>query len=158
MRTITIVGIIAAFLIILVSIFTYTSDVAAISEVEIQLEGIDKIKTTLHNVTLTTKMNISNPTGRTIQDLSSTFDIYVGDTKIGSGTFQGVTINPQSSTKATTEILITSKELLHSGIDYFYNLLGGKETTVTIDGTMNSTIFFGLTQTTQEFTGTLKRT
>lgn len=155
MRTIAIVGISAALLLFVFSFYIYTSDVAAISEVKIQLNGIEITKPTLYNVTMIIQMNISNPTDRMIQDLSSTFDIYIGENNIGSGEFQDVTVNARDNTIKSVKTVITYKGLALSAIDFIDNLIKGEKTTVTIQGTMTSKVFFGLTQTTQDFTATI---
>ena len=100
-------------------------------------------------------MNITNPTDRTIQGLSSIFDIYIGQNPIGSGNFQNININPKSFTVHSVTIVITYMGLAHSVIDIIANLIEGQQTTVTIKGTMTSNIFFGLSQTTQDFTATI---
>jgi len=152
MRTIAIVGISAALLLFVFSFYIYTSDVAAISEVEIQPISIENSKFTIKNVTLTIMLNISNPTDREISDLSSTFSIFIGENNIGVGEFQDIYITANSYTIKTVKNVISFADVGHYVID---SLEDGFDTTVTIQGTMTSKVFFGLTQTTQEFTATI---
>jgi len=135
--------------------YTYTSDIAAISQVHIELDHVEITKPTFYNVTLTLLMNISNPTERTIQDLSSDFDIYIGSNQIGSGSFSGITIQPKSSTLEPVATIITYKGLAHSIIERLSDLIYGQQTTIIIEGTMTAKVFFGLSQTSQEFTATI---
>ncbi|MDG6229093.1 MAG: hypothetical protein QCH96_03915 [Candidatus Thermoplasmatota archaeon] len=138
--------------------YTYSSDIAAISQVHIELSDVEITKPTFYNVTLTLLMNISNPTERTIQDLSSDFDIYIGSHQIGSGSFSGITIQPKSSTLEPVATIITYKGLAHSIIERLSDFINGQQTTIIIEGTMTAKVFFGLGQTTQDFAATIVTT
>lgn len=155
MRTIVIISIGIAILFFSSSIYIYASDVAAISSVELGVQSIDISKPTLTNATFIIQMNLTNPTDRTIQGLSSIFDIYIGQNRIGSGSFQNVNISPKSHTVHSVTTIITYVGLAHTAIDIIANLIEGQQTTVNIEGTMTAYVFFGLSQTTQEYTATI---
>jgi hypothetical protein len=138
--------------------YTYISDVAAISSVNLEIQQIDATRPNLTNVTLILQMNLSNPTDRTIQRLSSIFDIYIGQNYIGSGAFQNINISPKSYSVHSVTTVITYKGLAHSVIDIIANLIEGQQSTVNISGTMTASILFGLSQTTQKFSATITTT
>ena len=157
MRIITIIGAGVALLIFFSSFYIYTNDVAAVSSVEIGIQKIKIEKVNLINQTFTLNIsvNLTNPTGSKIQNLSSTFDIFIESYYIGSGSFQEAHINPHTNTSIPIATTITYKGLATYAIESILNLINEQQTTLHINGTMTAKIFFGLSQTTQEFTAAI---
>ena len=133
--------------------YTYYSDASAIQQIRAEIEGISNIDPKITSATLTFTMNITNPTSKHIQDLSSTFDIYIESNYIGNGSFSDISIEPLSTTYKPMTVKVYYNGLADAGVDIIKNWVQGEETKLTITGTMSASILFGFAEATHDFTG-----
>ena len=148
---ITILGI--SFLLIAFLGYTYYSDGVAIHQIKVEIEEINNIYPKVTSATLTFTMNITNPTSKHINDLSSTFDIYIESNYIGKGSFSDIDIDPFSTTYESMSVIVYYNGLADATVDLIKNWVIGEETKLTINGTMKASVLFGLAEASQEFTG-----
>lgn len=140
--------------ILLISIFlayTYYSDADALQNVYAEIEGIDQINAKFTSATITFNLNITNPSNRNINQLSSTFDIYIEDNFIGEGSFSDHDIPAQTSNLKQVQINVNYGGLADSSIDILKNWVAGQDSQIEIKGTITASVLFGLTTTSHEF-------
>jgi LEA14-like dessication related protein len=154
-RNSKIYGIILLIIILIAFLgYTYYADADAIQHVIVEVDTINNISPKITSATLTFTLNVTNPSTRDIHDLSSNFDIYISQTKIGEGSFSGLSIPAQSETFKKVTITIYYSGLADSIINILENWRTGEETNINIKGTMEATVLFGLATASTEFTAT----
>ncbi len=143
--------------ILLISIFlayTYYADADALQNVYAEIEGIDQINAKITSATITFNLNITNPSNRNINQLSSTFDIYIENNFVGTGSFSDHDISAQTSNLKQVQINVNYGGLADSSIDILKNLVAGQDSQIEIKGTITASVLFGLTTTSHEFIAT----
>ncbi|MDG6219125.1 MAG: hypothetical protein QCI00_06765 [Candidatus Thermoplasmatota archaeon] len=94
-------GIILIFFIILILSFfmgyVYIADMQAVQQIHAEISTIDDIDLKFSSAIITFSLNITNPSTRNINDLYSTFDLYIEQNYIGHGSFSNTTIPAQTS-------------------------------------------------------------
>ena len=134
--------------------YTYYADADAIQHVIAEVDGINDIIPRVFNATLTFTLNVSNPTNRDINNLSSTFDIYIQQNKIGDGSFSGLSIPAQSHINKQVTITVYYTEIANSVIDILKNWGQDQDTPLTVKGTMTSRVLFGLATASHQYMAT----
>jgi len=134
--------------------FTYYADADAILHLYSDVDTINGVNIKVTSAIITFTLNISNPTTRNINDLSSTFDIFIKQNKIGQGSFSGIDIPAESSVYEKVSITVYYNQTLASIWDTIVDKFQGQETTLVIKGTMDASVLFGLTKASQDFIAT----
>lgn len=132
--------------------YTYYADADAIQHVVAKVEDINNISPRLTSATLTFTLNISNPTNRNINDLSSTFDIYIQQNEIGEGSFSELSISAMNRIHEQVTITVYYSEIAKSVIDILNNWVNGQDTSLTVQGTLTAQVLFGLTTASHNYT------
>jgi len=141
------------FLLIAFFSYTYYSDAIAIQQIKVEIEEINNIDPKFTSATLSFTMNITNPSSKPINDLSSTFDIYIESNYIGKGSFSDIDIEAFSTKYESMSITVYYSGLADAGVDIIKNWVHGEETKLTINGAMKASVLFGLAEASHEFTG-----
>ena len=148
----------AVFVVIILLIailgYTYYADAEAIQNVFAEVNTINNISPKITSATLTFSLNVTNPSQRDITDLSSIFDIFISQTKIGEGSFAGLSVPAQSNVFKEVTITVYYSGLADSIINIFENWKQGQDTTLIVDGIMEATVLFGLATASHEFIAT----
>ena len=133
-------------LILILSIFGYTyyHDANALSKVRLEINDIDFISPSLTNVTLAFSVKFINPSGTDINNLESTFDIFIESNYIGEGNFSNINIKSNSNRTEQVKVKIYYKGLAHSVIDIILNFISGKSSSLKINGNLRSDAVFGI--------------
>jgi hypothetical protein len=141
-------------LLILISFLGYTfyADAEAIQQVSAEVETINRIEPKITSATLLFTINLTNPSSRNIHQLSSTFDIFIENNFVGTGSFSDHDIPAQTSTIKEISININYGGLADSAVDILKNWVKGQESTVRINGNITAAVLFGLTTASHEFT------
>lgn len=134
--------------------YTYFADAQSIEQVYAQVETIDQINPKFTKADITFTLNITNPTSRDITDLSSTFDIYIEQNYIGTGSFANFSIPSQTNKFKQVTITGNYGGLADSAVDIIKNWVSGQDSTLRIEGTMTASVLFGLTTASHEYTAT----
>lgn len=134
--------------------YTYFADADAIQNIYAEVETIDQINPKITKATITFTLNITNPTTRDINDLSSTFDIYIEQNYIGTGSFANFSIPGQTTKFKQVTITVNYGGLADSAVDFIKNWFSGQDSTLRIEGTMTASVLFGLTTASHEYTAT----
>jgi len=146
-----IIGIIIFMVIFVLLIYNYTSNVAALNDIEIQFIDLNITEAKLTHSKLNIIVNITNPTWIKISDLSSNFKIFISKIYIGHGNFSKVTIPSNSYQLTTVKITIYYEGLSEAALELIKDLISGKKITLTLDGDLNEKIFFGLITISKNF-------
>ena len=143
-------------IILLLAFFAYTfvADSQAIHQVYVEIDDISEISPKITSATIKFTINVTNPTTRTINDLSSTFDIFIDENYIGSGSFDQLSIPKQSNIFHPVTVKVYYDGLADSVVDIIKNWVNDEDTKLIIKGTMESSIVFGLTTTSFSYTAT----
>ena len=134
--------------------YTYYTDADAIQHVIAEVDSINNILPRFTSATLTFTLNVSNPTNRDINNLSSTFDIYIQQNKIGDGSFSGLSIPAQTHINKKVIITVFYTEIANSVIDILNNWVQDQDTPLTVKGTMSARVLFGLATASHQYTAT----
>jgi len=146
-------------IIIIVSILSfifinYKSDVDAINNINVRLDGIDIFNMKITSFKLILKVEILNPSNRTINQLSSNFDIFIENNYIGEGNFSNVNIEKNSNISKDVIITIYYSGLANATIDIIKNLVNEGEFSLNIKGTVYAKALFGMSIIKQTFNAT----
>lgn len=144
-------------LVLLIALFcgyTYYADTEAIQQVHAEVETINQINPKFTSATIVFTLNITNPTNRDVNRLSSTFDIYIEQNFIGKGSFSNVSIPAQTTKFKQVTISIEYGGLADSAVDFFKNWATGQKTILSVKGTMSASVLFGLTTASHNYTAT----
>ena len=146
-------------IIIIVSILSfifinYKSDVDAINNINVRLDGIDIFNMKITSFKLILKVEILNPSNRTINQLSSNFDIFIENNYIGEGNFSNVNIEKNSNISKDVIITIYYSGLANATIDIIKNLVNEGEFSLKIKGTVYAKALFGMSIIKQTFNAT----
>ena len=132
--------------------YTYFADADAIQKIYADVDTIDQINPKITKATIIFTLNITNPTTRDITDLSSTFDIFIQDNYVGTGSFSNFNIPAQTNKFKQVSITVSYGGIADSAVDIFTNWVSGQDTTLTIEGTMTASVLFGLTTASHSYT------
>ena len=136
--------IIAVILLFIFIGYTYVVDVDAISKVYAEIDTINSVDFRLTSSTIIFTINITNPSNREIQDLSSTYDVYIDMTYIGKGSFSELSIKPMTSAYQKSTLVVYHQGLANATKNIIENWINYKETDLIIKGTMHASTLFGL--------------
>lgn len=131
--------------------YTYYADAKAIEHVYATVETIDQINPKFSKATITFTLNITNPSTRDVNKLSSTFDLYIENNYIGSGSFSNLSIPSQTNKFKQVSMTVEYKGIADSVVDILKNWAGGQNTTMKVDGTMTASILFGLATASHDY-------
>jgi hypothetical protein len=131
--------------------YTYYADAEAIQNVYAEIEGINQINAKITSAAITFTINITNPSNRNVNQLSSTFDIYIEDTFVGTGSFFDHDIPAQTSNLKQVQINVNYGGLADSSIDILKNWFVGQDSQIKIKGVITASVLFGLTTTSHKF-------
>lgn len=131
--------------------YTYYADAEAIQNVYAEIEGINQINAKITSATITFTLNITNPSNRNVNQLSSTFDIYIEDNFVGTGSFFDHDIPAQTSNLKQVQINVNYGGLADSSIDILKNWFVGQDSQIKIKGVITASVLFGLTTTSHKF-------
>lgn len=134
--------------------YTYFADADAIQNIYAKVETMDQINPKITKATITFTLNITNPTTRDINDLSSTFDIYIKENYIGTGSFSNFSIPGQTNRFKQVTITVNYGGLADSAIGIIKNWVSNQGLTLRIEGTMKASVLFGLTTISHKYTAT----
>lgn len=143
------------FLILILSFFmgyVYIADMQAVQQIHAEMLTIDDIDLKFSSAIITFSLNLTNPSTRNINNLYSTFDLYIEQNYIGHGSFSNTTIPAQTSKIKQVMMTINYAGLADSALDFLKNWITGQRTILNIDGTLYASILFGLTTTSQQYT------
>lgn len=133
-------------------VYTFYTDTESLKQVYAKVEGIQDIDAKFTSATITFNLNITNPSSKSINQLSSTFDIFIENNFIGTGSFADYSIPAKTSIDKEVEVNVNYGGLADSSIDILKNWASGEESEIKIDGTITASILFGLTAASQDFT------
>jgi hypothetical protein len=144
--------ILAIVIIIIISIsflsyifLNYRSDVEAINNLNLDLKDVDIFEINiLTSFKLKLTVEITNPSNREINDLSSNFEIFIEDQYIGQGNFSNVNINKNSKINQDISITIYYSGLAEAIVEIIKNLIDEGDFTLKIDGTLYAKTLFGM--------------
>lgn len=126
----------------------YIADASALEKINVTVENTSIQELRLTYCKLKLKVSISNPTTEYISGLSAEFDVSIGGTYVGNGSFQTVSIPAQSN--KTGDVLLTI---------YYANVgnavIDGIKTEnfdLTIHGEAKGNVLFNLLTVTKSFT------
>ena len=131
--------------------YSYYADADTLLHVYADVEGINDVNVKLTSASITFTLNITNPTTRNINDLSSRFDIYIEQNIIGYGSFSNVDIPAQSSILKPVSITVYYNKTISSIWDVIVNNFQGQQSKLIIKGTMTASVMFGLSTASEDF-------
>jgi hypothetical protein len=131
--------------------YTYYADAEAIQNVYAEIEGINQINAKITSAAITFTLNITNPSNRNVNQLSSTFDIYIENNFVGTGSFFDHDIPAQTSNLKQVQINVNYGGLADSSIDILKNWFVGQDSQIKIKGVITASVLFGLTTTSHKF-------
>ena len=134
--------------------YTYFADAQAIEKVYAEVENINQINPKFTKADITFTLNITNPTTRDINQLASTFDIFIQDNYVGTGSFSNFSIPAQTNKFKQVSITVDYGGIANSVVDILTNWVSGQNTTLRIEGTMTAQVLFGLTTASHSYTAT----
>jgi hypothetical protein len=134
--------------------YTYFADADAIQNVYAEVEGINQINAKITSATITFTINITNPSNRNVNQLSSTFDIYIEDNFVGTGSFSDYDIPAETSKLKQVQINVNYGGLADSSIEILKNWIIGQDSQLKIKGSITASVLFGLTTTSHKFIAT----
>jgi hypothetical protein len=139
--------------------YTYFADAQAIQQIRAEVYSFNpdsNIDFDLpeRKINLNFTLNVTNPSSRDIQDISSTFNIYIEENFIGEGSFSNLSIKANSSKFKDITVSFDLKGFAYSIIDGIANALKNQNTEITIEGTMTASVLFGLTTASHSYTAT----
>jgi LEA14-like dessication related protein len=134
--------------------YTYFADAQAIEKIYAEVENINQINPKFTKADISFTLNITNPTTRDINKLSSTFDIFIQDNYVGTGSFSNFSIPAQTNKITLVSVTVDYGELADSVVDFIKNWASGQDTTLKIEGTMNAQVLFGLATASHSYTAT----
>jgi LEA14-like dessication related protein len=140
------------FIIIAFLGYSYYADADALLHVYAEVESINNVNVKLSSASITFTMNITNPSTRNINDLSSHFDIYIEQNKIGDGSFSNIDIPADSSILKPVTITVYYNQTISSIWNVIVDKFQGQQSKLIIKGTMTASVIFGLTTASQDFT------
>ncbi len=151
--------ILAIVIIIIISIsflsyifLNYRSDVEAINNLNLDLKDVDIFDINiLTSFKLKLTVEITNPSNREINDLSSNFEIFIEDQYIGQGNFSNVNINKNSKINQDISITIYYSGLAEAIVEIIKNLIDEGDFTLKIDGTLYAKTLFGMSTIKQNY-------
>jgi LEA14-like dessication related protein len=151
--------ILAIVIIIIISIsflsyifLNYRSDVEAINNLNLDLKDVDIFEINiLTSFKLKLTVEITNPSNREINDLSSNFEIFIEDQYIGQGNFSNVNINKNSKINQDISITIYYSGLAEAIVEIIKNLIDEGDFTLKIDGTLYAKTLFGMSTIKQHY-------
>ncbi len=137
--------------------YTYYADAQAIEKISAEVYSfnpdsnidLDLSKRTLD---LNFTLNMTNPSPRDINDISSTFKIYIEENFIGNGSFTNLTLRAKSSKFKEITVSFDLKGFAYSFIDTIANVLKNETTTITIEGNLTASVLFGLSTASHQYT------
>ena len=146
-----IIAVIAIF-IILSSVLScrYVTDVAALNDVEVTVEGITLQELRVTYCTLKLSIDIFNPTHQDISGLSAIFDVSIADNYVGSGSFPKSFIPAQSNSKKDVTLTIYYADVANAVLDGIQN----RNFVLTIEGEAKGNVFFDLFTVSRKFVST----
>ena len=150
-RTQFAVVILIIFIIVSFLGYTYYADADALLHVYADVEGINDVNVKLSSASITFTLNITNPTPRNINDLSSRFDIYIEQNKIGYGSFSNIDIPSESFVLKPVSITVYYNKTISSIWDVIVNNFQGQQSKLIIKGTMTASVMFGLSTASEDF-------
>jgi LEA14-like dessication related protein len=153
-RTGRITTIVLSILLLLTFFFAYTyyNDVEALGNISAEISSINQVDFNFFTPTIITfTLNISNPSNIQMNQLSSTFDLYIEENFLGSGSFQNIIIAPQSNRFTQVTMSLDNSEIAASVIDILANWQSNQNTTVKVQGIMSASVLFGLATTSHEY-------
>jgi len=130
--------------------YIYYADVAAMSSIEVTINDVDITDVKPTSFKLKLDSNIYNPTDQDISGLSSTFDIYIEDNYVGEGGFSNVFIPAHTQSEKDVSITIY-RGLADAAVDVIKNIITEGNFDLTISGSINGNVLFGLITFSQEF-------
>ncbi len=131
--------------------YTYYVDADTLQHISAEVSSIQQVYVTIPATTITFTLNISNPGQRSINQLSSTFDLYIEQNYLGSGSFHDLTIPPQSSQFTQVTMSLDNSEIAASVVDMLSNLRFSQNTTVKVEGTMTASVLFGMATASHQY-------
>lgn len=137
---------------ILLLYHVYYADAEAIKNIQIEVLDLNITNPKITHCTITFLVNITNPSSRTVSDLSSTFKIYIENNYIGKGNFSHVHLPSSATLKKEIPVKVYYGGLADAVVDLVKNLVQGYQTTVTIKGNISGAALFGFTQVSHQFT------
>ena len=138
-------------LLILFAGYSFYADAQAIERVYAEVDTIDQVSPKLNFATIIFTLNITNPSNRDVNDLSSTFDLYIDENDVGDGSFSNLYIPAQSNTYKQVSMKVHYNEIAKSVIDIISNWTQGQNTSVKVKGTMQASVLFGLTTASHQY-------
>ena len=146
-----VIGVIILSIILILLVYNYTNNVNALKDIEIKVIDLNVTEAKLTHCKLNIIVNITNPAGLKISDLSSNFKIYISKIYMGHGNFSKVTILPNSYQLTTIKIILYYDGLYELAIELIKELISGEKITLTLNGNLNEQILFGLISITKNF-------
>jgi LEA14-like dessication related protein len=131
-------------------VYTYYTDIATLYDAEISIEDIVLEELSLTYCKLKIYIKISNPTNRDISGLTAMFDVFIGDSKVGLGSFSKVTIPGQSNRLKDVSVTIYYSNVVLSVVNGIKN--GNFD--LTIKGNASGDVLFGLITVSDGFIAT----
>jgi LEA14-like dessication related protein len=131
--------------------YTYYKDADALSKVRLEINDIDFISPSLTDVTLAFSVKFINPSDTNINNLESTFDLFIESNYIGEGNFSNIDIKSNSNTTEQIKVKIIYSGLVHSVVDIILNFISGQSSSLRISGNLKSDAVFGLNKISESF-------
>lgn len=148
-----IISSIIVILILLSSIsgYIYFKDADALSKVRLKINDIDFISLNLNRALLVISVNFMNPTNTDVNNLESTFDIFIESNYIGKGNFSDIDIESNSNITKQVKVDIFYSGLAHSVVDLISNFIQQKNSSLEIIGNLKSDSIFGIIKISEEY-------
>ncbi len=125
----------------------YYADVSAIEKSEISLSNASFSEFSLTYCKLKLNVEVTNPSSRSISNLSVKFDIYLTDNYVGNGYFPEISIPVHSSRTRAMTITIYYAELTGGVV----NMLEKGKVTITLKGEVEGSVLYDLMSFSQKF-------
>ncbi len=129
----------------------YYGDAESLHEIKVSIHYFEVEEIHLTNCSILIIINISNPSGRDIYDLSSSFEIFIENISIGKGGFSGVNIPSNAVTRIEVPINMMYSGLADAAVEAIKNIWRGESNEVSIIGELNSSTLFGLARVSYHF-------
>lgn len=134
-----------------IAIGTIIEDNAAFQTVEASIQSVNlsEIGTTSCEITLT--VLIINPSDRSINGLSSDFDLFIQNVSIGHGSSSETNLPANSQNIDQLSLNLSYTGLATGTVQIIKNLIGGQQTSLILDGEIHARLLWGLVPVHQEF-------
>lgn len=128
----------------------FVMETTAISKLRVTVKGVQIQELKVSYAKLKLFIEISNPTGEDISQLSTDYNIFIASSIVGNGSISLTNIPTQTTKNASTIVIIYFANVANAVLE----ALTKQNFNLTIQGTLHAKVLFGLLSISQDFSST----